>query len=386
MGKVFSISMPGKVIAGNGVVEQIASIVKEHLGVKNILLVTDQGIMAAGLLKKPLQFLEPVCDSIHIIDTVPAEPEVLQVEELFESIKGMNFSIVIAVGGGSVLDSAKLLAVMLTDNPSLDDMIEGSLVHNRGLVTVMVPTTSGTGSEATPNAIVSVPSEKRKIGIVSELMVPDYVILDPGMTVTLPAKITAATGIDAMCHSIECFFSNKANPFSDMLALRSLKLIFISLKKAFHDPSNMEARENMLLASFYGGMCISTSGTTAVHALSYPLGGIYHIPHGVSNAILLAPVLRFNKDWIIDDLNEVAKLLSSNFSGLSKEQIADFVIQQIEELINDVNIPTKLDQLGVESPDIDELVESAAKVTRLLNNNPRELSKKDIRGIYESII
>jgi alcohol dehydrogenase class IV len=324
--------------------------------------------------------------SVNVIDTIPPEPEAEQVEALFETLSGTDYALVVGVGGGSVLDSAKLFAALLADNPSINELVAGASLGRRGPTTLMIPTTAGTGSEATQNAIVSVPAEKRKVGIVSQHLVPDVVILDPEMTRSLPPKMTAATGIDALCHAIECFYSNKANPFSDMLALESIKLIFKSLLSAYRQPSDRGAREDMLLAAYYGGMCIATSGTTAVHALSYPLGGIYHVPHGVSNAILLAPVLRYNMDHIIDALNRVAEVIPLDTANLSKEEIALEVIAKIEALIRAVEIPEKISQLGIAAPDLEALVDSAAKVTRLLNNNPKPMSKADIKAVYESIL
>lgn len=386
MKKFYSLPMAGKVIAGAGSIEEIPGVLKSLSAGKDVLLVTDGGIKAAGLADQVCSILETEGVSPVVLDSVPPEPAVEDVAALAASIKGEEFSLVLGLGGGSVLDTAKLLSALQVKNPALTDLVKGKPLENRGIPTVMIPTTAGTGSEATPNAIVAVPEEKRKIGIVSELFIPGYIILDPVMTLSLPAHITAATGVDALCHAIECFFSNKANPLSDALALDSLELIFKNLPVVYKEPSNIKARENMLLASFYAGMCIASSGTTAVHALSYPLGGIYHIPHGVSNAILLSPVLKYNRDAIIPELTRIAKAMDIHTESLSPGQTADQVISVIDDIIETVNIPKKLALLGIDSPDIEALTESASGVTRLLNNNPKELSKKDIKEIYESII
>jgi alcohol dehydrogenase class IV len=386
MPKAFSMLMPSKVVAGHNAVAQMDVILKRLCRTDNVLLVSDKGVRDAGLLTRPAQILETVFNSVRIIDTIPPEPEADQVESMFKDLEGIEFSMIVAIGGGSVLDSAKLFSALMADNPTMREMTNGVTLRNRGPKTLMIPTTSGTGSEATQNAIVSVSGENRKMGIVSEHLVPDYVILDPEMTISLPPKMTAATGIDALCHAIECFYSKKANAFSDMLGIESIRLIFKSLLTAFRNPTDIQAREDMLLASYYGGMCIATSGTTAVHALSYPLGGIYHLPHGISNAILLAPVLKYNMDHIIGPLNQVAKTIPVDTTGMSKQQIAEQVVEKIEVLIRAVEIPEKLSQVGIESPDVDELVDSAAKVTRLLNNNPKSMSKADIKKVYQTIL
>jgi len=249
----------------------------------------------------------------------------------------------------------------------------------------MIATTAGTGSEATPNAIVTIPEQGLKVGIVSRNFMADYVILDPMLTVKLPPAITASTGIDALAHAIECFISKKANPFSDMLALTAIRLICSSIKTAYTTGENLQARHNMILGSFYGGMCIASSGTTAVHALSYPLGGRYKIPHGVSNAMLLAHVMEFNKDLIVDKLSRVAFEMEIEVGAASKDEVADKVIEGLHSLVRELNIPSDLRQYGVGKKDIDTLVEEASKVTRLLDNNPKVLSRNDMEKIYKKL-
>ena len=224
-----------------------------------------------------------------------------------------------------------------------------------------------------------------KVGIVSTNFIADCVILDPMLTIKLPPAITASTGIDALAHAIECFISNKANPFSDMLALTSIRLICGSIKKAYNMGDDIESRHNMLLGSFYGGMCIASSGTTAVHALSYPLGGRYKIPHGVSNAMLLPHVMEFNKDAIVDKLNRIAVEMGIEVQSISEVQIAEEVIKELYSLVRELNIPSDLKQYGIKESDIDTLVEEASKVTRLLDNNPKLLSKNDMFKIYKKL-
>ena len=199
-------------------------------------------------------------------------------------------------------------------------MFSGELPTRRQAELVMIPTTAGTGSESTPNAIVFRPTLNLKVGIVCDIFMPDKVILDPELLLGLPAGITAATGMDALCHALECYICNKANLLSDMMAIEATRLIFKSLKRCVEDGSDLEARADLLVAAFLGGACIAASGTNGVHALSYPLGGRYRIPHGISNAILLAPVFAFNKDCCIDKLAAIAHLTGADVSDLDNNQ------------------------------------------------------------------
>lgn len=197
----------------------------------------------------------------------------------------------IGIGGGSVLDGVKLLSVMRTNDSSIRDMLGVNLVTKLGLPTILIPTTSGTGSEVTANAIVTIPEDELKVGVVSEYLLPALAVLDPELTISLPPKLTASTGMDAFTHAFESFISNKANPISDVFAAEAMRMIASSLVDAYENGYSLEARESMLLGSMYGGMALSSSGTAAVHALAYPLGGKFGIPHGVANAMLLPHVI-----------------------------------------------------------------------------------------------
>lgn len=250
----------------------------------------------------------------------------------------------------------------------------------------MIPTTCGTGSEATVNAIVAIPEENTKQGIVNPELLPDYVILDPEMIRKLPKSIIAATGVDALAHVVECYTSNKATQLSNLYALAGAKLIFNNIRKAYLDAEDMEAKEAMMLGAFYGGVAITGSGTTAVHALSYPLGGRYHIPHGVSNAILLAQVMEFNKDACIEQLATMCDDIYPTHINESKEEKADYIIKEIKDIVKVTEIPTSLTDFGVKKEDLEELVKAGSEQTRLLNNNIKKLSLDDIRLLYKTIL
>ena len=250
----------------------------------------------------------------------------------------------------------------------------------------MIPTTCGTGAEATCNAIVAIPEEQSKKGIVNDSMIPDYVILDSQMIRKLPKSIVAATGVDALAHVVECYTSKKATPLSNTYALAGAKLLFRNIQAAYENPDDMEAKNKMLLGAYYGGIAITGSGTTAVHALSYPLGGKYHIPHGVSNAILFAHVMDFNRSACETELAELCDEVYPELSGKSVGEKSCYIIQKIAEIVKTTNIPTDLSQFGITAEDLDFLVEAGSQQTRLLVNNKQELSKDDIREIYKKVL
>ena len=280
-----------------------------------------------------------------------------------------------------------LLCCVLKDaDYTIKDLLNDPMLAKKQIKTVMIPTTCGTGSEATCNAIVAVPEEQSKKGIVNDSMIPDYVVLDSNMIRKLPKSIVAATGVDALAHVVECFTSKKATPFSDTYAAAGAKLIFHNIREAYNNPDNMEAKSNMMTGAFYGGVAITGSGTTAVHALSYPLGGKYHIAHGVSNAILFAHVMEFNKDACSKRLAILCDAVYPELAGKSEDEKAQYMIDQIADIVKVTNIPTDLKEFGVKPEDLDFLVDAGSKQQRLLVNNMKELSLDDIRNIYLKVL
>lgn len=383
--KTYTQGLMRKVIAGQGAIDKIAEAAKSF-GAKNITLITDAGVYKLGLTKKPEQILRDAGFNVIVISDVPPEPSVEQVNGIFSKAKVHGCDLLVAIGGGSSIDTTKLVSLMLKNSVTLEQMVKGAKPSVRGVPTLMVPTTAGTGAEATPNAIVLVPEEKLKVGIVSDLMIADCVILDPEMTRGLPPAITANTGIDALCHLMECYISKKANPFSDTFALSGISMIGRSIRECFNNGSNLEARAQMLQAALYGGLCIASSGTTAIHALSYPLGGTYHIPHGLANAILMPLVMDYNRDSCRDRYVDIAKAMGIDTASKSAEKVCDELVDELYRLNADLKIRCDLKAKGITAAAIPDLVEGAAKVTRLLDNNPKAMSKDDMRVIYEKLL
>jgi len=375
--------MPRVVYSGEGSLEKIVSIVKGNY--KRVAVFTDEGVFNAGLLEKPLELIKKAGAEVILFNKLPTEPACWEVQAIVDEFQSVEAEFIIAIGGGSVMDVGKLASVLAGKMYSVKDLLRDSTLARKTIKTLMIPTTAGTGAEATPNSIIAEPKRDLKTGIVNEALIADYVILDAEMIKNLPPNIAAATGVDALSHAIECFTSKKSNPFSNLFALEALKLILCNIEKACDDSGNIKAKSAMLTASFYGGVAIASSGTTAVHALSYPLGGKYHIPHGVSNAMLLLPVMEFNEPVCQEQFSVIYDAVCSR-RHVSVEQKSKWVLQRLKEIINHLEIPDNLNGYGVHLEDLDLLVESGMKVQRLLENNKRTITEEDVRNLYLRII
>ena len=382
--ETYNLKMPHSVFSGKDALENIPAILKEN-HVQHLAVFTDQGIRGAGLLDLPMAWVEQSGVDTVILDDLPAEPTYAEAQKLVNQCKAWGADFIMAVGGGSVMDTAKLASILMTDEYGIKELLDTPTRAKKCIKSLMIPTTAGTGSEATPNAIVAVPEKQLKVGIVNPEMIADFVILDAVMIKKLPRKIAAATGVDALAHAIECWTSNKANPFSDIFALQALDMILNNIERACDDAEAMDAKNQMQIASFYAGVAITASGTTAVHALSYPLGGKYHIAHGVSNAILLAPVMRFNEPACRERLAAAYdRCLQGGETTLEGKSAA--VITRLEQIVRHLDIPTSLTESGVPKEDLEALVASGMEVTRLLVNNMREITPDDARYLYQQVL
>ncbi len=380
----YSMTMPRTVYSGKDALENLKNIAKDA---KKVAIFTDRGILNTGLVDLPLAKLQEAGKETIVISDLPPEPTYMQVQKLVDEFKASGADFIVAVGGGSAMDTAKLASLLATERYTVKDLLDDPTLAVKTVKTCLIPTTAGTGSEATPNAIVAVPEQELKIGIVNNSMVPDYVVLDAEMIRNLPRKIAAATGIDAMAHAIECFTSNKANPFSDIFALEAFDLIMNNIETACDDPDAMEAKNRMQIAAFYAGVAITCSGTTAVHALSYPLGGKYHIAHGVSNAILLVPVMKFNEPVIRGKLAAAYdRIVHGEKTCVTEAEKSAWVVERMGQIVRHLDIPTSLSEFNVPREDLDGLVKAGMQVQRLLVNNMRTVTPEDARNIYLEIM
>lgn len=382
--ETYNLKMPHSVFSGKNALENIPAILKEN-HVQHLAVFTDQGIRGAGLLELPMAWVEQSGVDTVILDDLPAEPTYAEAQKLVDQCKTWGADFIMAVGGGSVMDTAKLASILMTDEYGIKELLDTPTQAKKCIKSLMIPTTAGTGSEATPNAIVAVPEKQLKVGIVNPEMIADFVILDVVMIKKLPRKIAAATSVDALAHAIECWTSNKANPFSDIFALQALDMILNNIERACDDAEAMDAKNQMQIASFYAGVAITASGTTAVHALSYPLGGKYHIAHGVSNAILLAPIMRFNELACRERLAAAYdRCIRGGETTLEGKSAA--VITRLEQIVRHLDIPTSLTEFGVPEEDLEALVASGMEVTRLLDNNMRKITPDDARYLYQQVL
>ena len=352
------------------------------LGMKNPFIVTDKGILNSGTLDLVTTLLKD--GSYTVYDNVAPEPEMAVVEECKKAFLKSNNDSIIAVGGGSVMDTAKIMAVYAEYDGPLSNLFGEGNVPGRNTPIIVIPTTAGTGSEVTNIGILSDTEAQVKKGIVSNHLLVDVAIVDPIMTISCPKKITAASGIDALVHAIEAYLSNNANHITDALALRAMKLIINSLPKAYAQPSNMDAREDMAMGSLLAGMAFGNAGVGAVHALAYPLGGRFHISHGVSNSLLLPYVMEWNKMACVERFRDIAEAFDEALEQKTDEQAADLVIKRLHKICKDVEIPMKIRSFDIPESILAELAADAIKIERLLRNNPRTLSEQDILAIYKS--
>lgn len=380
----YSLRLPKVVYGGETPTDELAVALAAE-GARSVVVFTDASLLKLGLADPVLDAVATAGANATVIDDIPAEPTYGQVQHVVDEVKGVSADAIVAVGGGSVMDAAKLAAVCATDAYTVRDLLDDPAQATKQLKTFMVPTTAGTGAEATPNAIVAVPEDELKVGIVSDAMIADYVVLDARMIKNLPRPIAASTGIDALCHAIECYTSTKANPFSDIFALEAFDLIINNIEAACDDPEAMGAKRAMQIASFYAGIAITASGTTAVHALSYPLGGKYHVAHGVSNAILLSPVMHFNEPAIRERL-AAAYDRAIHAGARTVDEKSAAVIERMDQIVRHLDIPKKLQKLGVTDASADQLAAAGMTVQRLLVNNMREITLDDAKAIYQQVL
>jgi alcohol dehydrogenase len=378
------------IVHGAGSLDQLADklvLLDTPAPVHRIALITQPVMEQLGVIDKVIAALAAKDVEVRIVRDVEPEPTIGNVETVFkEQIEPFAPQAILSIGGGSVLDAAKLFAVRLTNDTPMREWLGIDLIAKPGVPLILVPTTAGTGSEVTPNAIVTLPDEALKVGIVSRHLLPQLVILDASLTLGLPKPITAATGMDAFIHSLESYISTKANPISDMFAMESMRLIGAHIVEAYEHGQSVNAREAMMLGSMYGGLALTAAGTAAVHALAYPLGGMFNITHGVANSMLLPHVMAFNMDAIVGRLANVARALELSAREDSDEAAAQKLVDQLVAWTATLEIPQDLRQFGVSEEHLDALAIAASKVKRLLGNNPKTLSLDDIKSIYARLL
>jgi alcohol dehydrogenase len=382
----FSFSTVPHLVSQAGAAAQLGQHVSTHFPqARRAMIVTDPGFLRTGLVDAPARDLEKHSLAVWVYSDVMADPPEHIVLKAVQFARENAVDIIIGIGGGSSMDVAKLIAVLAGSDQALSQIYGIGNVTGQRLPLVQVPTTAGTGSEVTNIAIVTT-GETTKTGVVARQLYADLAVLDAELTLGLPPLVTAATGIDAMVHAIEAFTSkHKKNPMSDMLARQALHLLSSNLVTACKNGSNLKARQAMLLGAYFAGQAFSNSPVAAVHALAYPIGGIFHVPHGLSNSLVLPHVLRFNMPAALEHYADIAGIIVPHAKG-SPEARADALIVAMQQIANMTGIATTLRQVGIAETDLDRLADDAMKQTRLLGNNPRELRHADARAIYAAAL
>lgn len=374
-----------RLIMGAGAVNNIVQEIMA-LGGSKPMIVTDPGLVATGIIDRLEELLRAGGLPFSRFDKVEADPRYELVNEVVQLVQAEGVDCIIGIGGGSSLDIAKIVAVMVNNPGSVADYFGIDLVKKPGIPMVLIPTTAGTGSEVTPIVILSDHQEKLKKGVVSSHLFPDCALLDAELTLGLPPAVTAATGMDALIHALEAYTSINANSTTDMLAVKAMELIFNNIRTAYANGQDIEARERMLEGSMLAGMAFANAGVTAVHAFAYPIGAEFHIPHGIANTIMLTPVMEFNLIGNIDKFADIAELFGEGGDGLSRRKLAELGVAAVRQLAADLNVPQNLNTYGVKEEDIPGLAEGVMKVTRLLANNPRTLRREDAEAIYRRVL
>lgn len=379
--KAITLLQPQKIVFGTGCIQTLVDDYKQ-LGKQRLFVLTAPPIRP--LIEDALAELTAAGISIEVYDQVMAEPTLNDFNRILEYARQFDADSVVGIGGGSVLDVAKLVAAFAKSEQQAADCFGTGFIKAKGLWLACLPTTAGTGAEVSPNAILLDERDHLKKGIVSPYLIVDAAYVDPKLTWTVPAKVTADTGMDALTHCIEAYTNKFAHPAVDIYALQGIRLIAANLERAVKDGKDIEAREALALGSLYGGLCLGPVNTAAVHALSYPLGGEFHIPHGLSNAILLPSVMKFNRPANLKRHAEVAVALGCE-PGKDDNETAQRGVDFIYQLADTVGIPKKLTDLGIPQTAVNGMAKAAMEVQRLLKNNPREVTEQDARDIYNSL-
>ncbi|MFP3539168.1 iron-containing alcohol dehydrogenase [Pseudomonas sp. SIMBA_021] len=378
---ISSFKIAHKLLTGSTAIEQLAAELT-RLDVDNPLIVTDTALLRSGTVELALAHLGE--RSFEVFDRVQPDPEIAIVEDCMQVYREGGHDGLIGLGGGSAIDIAKSVGAYAGYHGALEDLFGIDQVPRKGPPLIAIPTTAGTGSEVTNVAILSDRVAQLKKGIISDYLLPDVALVSPQMTLTCPPRVTAASGVDALAHAIEAYLSLNASAITDSLAIGAIKLIVKALPKAFANPAHLQAREDMATASLMAGMAFGNAGVGAVHAMAYPLGGRFHMSHGVSNALLLPYVMTWNKMACVERMQDIAEAMGVQTAHLSASEAADRAVEAMAALCAAVEIPSGLRSFGVPEDAIPAMAVEAAGIERLMRNNPRRLSPADIEKIYRA--
>lgn len=372
-----------QIIFGMNMVNQIGEEVRKLKGEK-VYIVSDSGVAKAGLLEKVLEPLKKEKINFSVFDRVEPEPPIDNLLEAHKAAKGVKPDLLIGLGGGSAMDLTKLVAVLLTQEIDVRDLFGVEKVTKPGLPTIMIPTTSGTGAEVTKNAVFTDKAENLKKVVSSQAITPNVAIIDPMLTVSMPTQVTASTGIDAFIHAVESYVAINASPMTEPLAWEATRLIAENLGPAVANGQDLKARYNMALGSVLAGISLNNAGVGVVHALAYPIGAEYHVPHGVANVVTLVPSLDYIAIANIPKFVQLARAMGEPVEGISSREAAARGTRAMKDLAEKVGLPVRLRDIGADRSKIPVWAAAAFKEKRLLGNTCRQLTEEDLRKIFEN--
>ena len=375
---------PKTLITGVGAVDQLGIEAKKLNGTK-VLVITDQGVSDCGMCVDVERPLVEAGLEVDFYDKAVPEPPMSTIEEIVRIVEKGGYDLIVGFGGGSPIDVAKAAAVLPHTGDTVYDYVGIDQVKKKGLPIIAIPTTAGTGSECTAIAIFANEKLNVKQGLVSPFLMPNVALIDPALTVSCPPHVTAASGMDALIHNIEAYISVNATMHTDSLAYEGIKLISQSIRTAVYDGTNMWARDAMAMGSMMGGIAFGNAGVGAVHALSYPIGGMFHVPHGVANTMVLPWAMDFNKLACLRWFRQFGEAMGENMAGLSDREAADKTVAALRLLADDLGVPQYLSDVDIPESAIPDLVEGAKTQARLWNNNPRKFTPEDMEQVYRNM-
>lgn len=376
-------SIPSTVINGPGSSKEVGEQAKRH-GASKALIVTDPGIVELGYVDQIVNNLHNTKIATSIFSNVTPDPTLQNVKDGLRQYNSENADLLVSIGGGSAIDCGKGISMKLTNDGEFSDYMGVDKIPNPGALLIAIPTTAGTGSEVTKVTVITDTERNVKMMLSSACILSSVAIVDPLLSLTTPPHLTAAVGVDALTHAIEAYISKRSQPLTDTLALNAIKLISGSLRQAWSDGENIDARTDMMLGASIAGMAFSNSSVALVHGMSRPIGAYFHIHHGLSNAVLLLDVMDFSISGVPDRFADIAKAMGEQIDGLSPMKQADAAIIAVERLVNDIQMP-RLGEIGIDKADFDEVVEQMAAdaiASGSPANNPRQATQKEIIQLY----
>jgi alcohol dehydrogenase len=371
---------PNQTLYGAGSLARVAEIA-EWYACRKPLVITDPGVVRAGIAARVLDVIEKSGRRADLYSEIESDPDIGTADRCAQAVRDAGCDFIVAVGGGSALDIAKAASILATNGGNAADYLGIERVRTRGLPKVLIPTTAGTGSEVTSVCVLSLAEQRTKKGIVSRHLLADAAVIDPELMLSLPPHITASTGMDALTHAIEAYLSRFSTPWTDLYAIEAVSLIGAHLRKAVFDGGDLDAREKMAMASCYAGLAFGSAATGMVHGIAMSLGGQFHIPHGVANAVMLPFVMEWNAVSRLEKYAHLAAALKEPIHGQSPRRAADNAVRAVRELSADIGIPQRLRDLGLKREELEALAKDAMTNSRQIAPNPRDVTPDEVMGI-----